>query len=293
MVVAFDDQIEIFFGEATPSQARVYARLSRGAWPTDAKLHGTISGPTCLYAQTLPSTYRFSDRGPGDSFVAEATVPDPCFWTPQLPYLYQIEIRVQRVNEVLAEASQPFGIRPLGVRGKSLIYAGKRCVLRGGLVKNSPALNMEDWHNSEAAMLFDKAPADDVLTIASRLGVMVIVGPIYDITTLRRLARHAAVGLVIRSVHTASNRSWSASVPNLPIAGIGMEAVDFIAQEAKVVVTPSDDGARIGRLASLFKGPIIAIRLREAFEDPIAVRQMCDQMQRDLAPYGDFAGYIA
>ncbi len=142
-------------------------------------------------------------------------------------------------------------------------------------------------------MLFDKAPADSLLTEASRLGVLVIVGPVYDTPTLNRLARHAAVGLAIRSIHTESDQSWSSSVPNLLIGGIGTESVDILAQETKVVVTPSDDGARIARLASVFEGPTIVIRGQEAFDNPSRVREMCDQMQRELAPYGDFAGYFA
>ena len=40
--------------------------------------------------------FAFVDRGPGASLLAEAIVPEPCFWTPEMPHLYQAEVQLRR-----------------------------------------------------------------------------------------------------------------------------------------------------------------------------------------------------
>ena len=65
-----------------------------------------------------------------NDIVAEAIAPDPCFWTPELPFLYGEEIVVSRGSEVVAKIERSLGIRRLGVRERSLLFDGKRFVLR-------------------------------------------------------------------------------------------------------------------------------------------------------------------
>src|SRR5690606_21870743 len=111
-------------GQASPAETRVYARLV-GEHPRDVQLSGTLSGPYCEYAHTLPATVRFTDLGPGPMPLAEAIVPDPCFWTPELPYLYQASVEVRREGNEIARLEQTFGFRPLGPRGRRFYYEGK------------------------------------------------------------------------------------------------------------------------------------------------------------------------
>jgi hypothetical protein len=151
----FDDALELFFGEASDARCRVYARLAEESRTAKApspcplpkgedfeaasndpllaelQLAGTVSGPVCPYAQTLPASFALSDRGPGTALLAEALVCDPCFWTPQLPYLYQVVVELRRGAQVIERAQRPFGIRRLGAQGRNLIFERKRWVLRG------------------------------------------------------------------------------------------------------------------------------------------------------------------
>src|SRR6516225_4867325 len=84
----------LFFGEANEAEARVYARLP-SAVPLDGyQLTGRLIGPECCFAKTLPATIPFVDRGPGNGLLTEAIVPDPCFWTPELPFLYRAIVEV-------------------------------------------------------------------------------------------------------------------------------------------------------------------------------------------------------
>ena len=76
-----------------------------GSSPSDQlQLTGTLAGPSCLYAKTLQATFSLVDRGPGESLLAEAIVPEPCFWTPEMPQLYQADVQLRRRGEILAHA---------------------------------------------------------------------------------------------------------------------------------------------------------------------------------------------
>jgi hypothetical protein len=47
------------------------------------RIEGLITGPYCAYARTLPATYPIRS--------GQVSIVDPCYWTPELPFLYQIE----------------------------------------------------------------------------------------------------------------------------------------------------------------------------------------------------------
>jgi hypothetical protein len=89
------DALELFFGEATDAEARVYARLPEDG-PLDGwEISGTLTGPECRFAQTLRATFSFRDLGPGQGLLAEAIATEPCFWAPDLPFLYRCSVGVQ------------------------------------------------------------------------------------------------------------------------------------------------------------------------------------------------------
>jgi hypothetical protein len=99
------DALELFFGEATDAEARVYARLPYDG-PLDGwRLTGTLTGPECRFAQTLPATFEFHDLGPGQDLLAEAIVTEPCFWTPDLPFLYRCSVGVPPLGGFVARVA--------------------------------------------------------------------------------------------------------------------------------------------------------------------------------------------
>ena len=125
----FSDRLELFFGEAADSLAHVYARLRGSDSHSQLQLTGTLRGPSCLYAKTLPATFSLADRGAGNSLLAEAILPEPCFWTPEMPQLYQADVQLRQHGEILAQASRSFAIRRLGAQRRKLMFDGKGWVL--------------------------------------------------------------------------------------------------------------------------------------------------------------------
>lgn len=84
--------LQIFYGKATDSLAYVYARMpSRAEW-IKPRLVGTVRGPRADGVRTLPTTVQLVDLGPGESILARAIVPDPGFWSPDVPAVYDVEV---------------------------------------------------------------------------------------------------------------------------------------------------------------------------------------------------------
>ena len=100
--------IELEVGDVSNMEARVYARY-RPVAGERIVLRGTLRGPYCERAHTLPAEYPFRDLGRGDA--AEAVVPDPCLWSAELPHLYHAEVEAMRGEEIVAEFRGPIGLR--------------------------------------------------------------------------------------------------------------------------------------------------------------------------------------
>src|SRR5262245_45045402 len=120
--------LDVFYGDLTVSRAYVYARLPRPADDSGLSLVGQVRGPRCRLAETLPVTSPLVDLGPGPTLLARALVPDPVFWSPDLPAIYDVTVNLLRGTEIVATAKRQIGLRSLGVRGRSLFLNGKRWV---------------------------------------------------------------------------------------------------------------------------------------------------------------------
>ncbi len=99
------EKLELIVGHVTAGESRLYARLDGLDPAAGWHLSGSIHGPECRFAQTLPATYKFHDRGPGPTLLAEAFVPDPCFWSPALPQVYRATIELRRADRAAAACS--------------------------------------------------------------------------------------------------------------------------------------------------------------------------------------------
>jgi beta-galactosidase/beta-glucuronidase len=106
--------IEIVVGDVTDVEARVIARY-HGA-KKDVVLRGTLRGPFCEKGRTLPAELIFRDFSNADRVQAEALVPDPCMWTPEMPHLYQADVEARQGERVLAEYHGTIGLCRLAPR---------------------------------------------------------------------------------------------------------------------------------------------------------------------------------
>jgi hypothetical protein len=286
----FTAGLEIFFGDVSDALCRVYARRS-GADSQDCTLSGTLSGPMCPYAHTLPVTLAFVDRGPGEFPLAEAYVPEPCFWTPEMPHVYRAQVQLCKDGRVVATAERIVGIRTLGAIGRKLLYDSKRWVLRGVRAAAVPATDLDEWRTSGAAMIVSN-PGDALCEQASRIGVLLVAElDAFENDEIRRLCRWPAVGMV--TLPAQSPVELGGLRHNLLLA----ERFDSgraiaPASWAQVAVCEASDPAEFAARTSSSPIAIIASRPVERLASVAEGRSRCDHLQRDLAGRGDVSGYI-
>jgi hypothetical protein len=307
----FSDRLELFFGEAADALAHVYARLRGSEHQCQLQLNGTLRGPSCRYAKTLQATFSLADRGPGDSLLAEAIVPEPCFWTPEMPQLYQAEVQLRRYGEILAHASRIFGIRRLGTLRQKLMFDGKGWVLRAVSRGEALPIELSQWRESDAAMLV-REPDDELCERASRVGVLLVAdldAPDSDTLStgergqregadsewarheIRRISRWPAVGMIVVPGRTTLDLT---DLPHNLLLAQRFRPEQPIAPAtwANLVVCEVADAnnwsARIGDC----KMPMIAARPAAKQIGVAEGRTLCDRLQRDLAGRGEIAGYI-
>lgn len=282
--------LDLFVGEATDAQCRVYARVENAT----GKLSGTITGPQCAYAQTLSASVDFNDRGPGKTLLAEAIVPDPCFWSPDLPHLYTVEMQLESDGQTLGQSRRLFGMRRLGARGRSLIFERERWVLRGVSYSGLTAEPIYQWHQAVAAMLVVN-PSDELCEEASRVGVLLVA----TVTAanrslpdeLRRLSRWPAVA-VIALEQPPSDLPLRSLAPNV-LLGQWFSAGEQVlpAPWANIALCRFESVAAFGRDSRDCRLPLIAVRSLPDIPSVGIAREHCDLLQADLAAVGDYAGY--
>ena len=336
------DALELFFGDATDAEARVYARLPGDA-PLDGwQLTGTLTGPECRFAKTLPAKFSFRDLGAGQGLLAEAIITEPCFWTPDLPFLYRCAVGVQpsgcRVAGAGGAAEAPvgstgkrslpvspdtgaslrsspghpaierlFGIRRLGAIGHSLYLDGERWVARGVCRDRADISDLADARESSAVLCLP-SPDDAFCLEASHLGVPLFVDLDGDeallLPEIRRLAQWPSVFAIILDhssaigpEHRAAARNtlFAVTWPRLSetrAASLGEprpRAVPDWAQLAICSAVSIDFFAAAIRDCQL---PVTAVRQISPNASIPQARSACDRLQFDLAPVGQFAGYL-
>jgi hypothetical protein len=323
---ALAGHLELFFGDAHDATARVYARLPCDETTTGYHLAGELIGPECRFAQTLSARVPFQDCGPGESLLAEAVVPDPCFWTPELPMLYRAkisgqgpEVRGQGLaatwgqglegfdrglvvtgsepeNKEFTTVERLLGIRRLGVRGSSLILDTDRWVARGIWLERIGADDLKAAREANA-VLGGPPPDDNICLEASRNGVPLLIelsGQAENlIAEVRRLGQWPAVFLLILEPRTAVDSAVRSAAKNLLFAArFAADAPIVPPHWAQVLLC--DVNAENQMPIGACQLPILA-RRRALPAGSVVIgkaRAACDRLQYDLAPVGDFAGYL-
>lgn len=298
--------LKVYFGDASPAEARVYAQLPAGADRSNCHLTGKISGPFCVYAHTLAPMISLrslgarSVEGANDSLLAEAILPDPCFWSAELPFLYRVQVELRNRDYTVATAEVSLGISALGARGRDLVWQGKRWVLRGARcvhVSNSP---LEHWR--EADMTLDvQEPTDDLCAQASRTGVGAVArisgSPARIESRLHELGRYPAVILAILQSDGPLDANIHQIAPNL-LLGELFEAGQELTPStwAKVAICADEVLADLAERASKCPIPVIADHSAGGLMNLAEGRAACDRLQADLASVAgaktSFAGYI-
>jgi hypothetical protein len=301
--------VDLFFGSADPAQARVYAAVTLAENHLHEldqfQLSGYLIGPTCDFAHTLPARIPFATRKTDNTLLSEAIVPDPCFWTPELPFLYRANLQLTKNQTVVQQHHGIVGIRRLGVRGRELYFEGKRFVLRGIHLtqgNNNPtetdlAFARETWTAAIVAR-----PSMQLCELANRRGLLLIAdlrtsngnhSPNAPAEAIHSVAQWPAVVMAIVDADSLPTLRRQGPSRNLLICQY-LPAAEWspASEHAQIIFADVGNAADFARHAKKCDRPVIAVRPLAQTAKIEDARAECDSLQRDLAPYGDFAGYI-
>ncbi|HEX4130023.1 MAG TPA: hypothetical protein VHZ24_08265 [Pirellulales bacterium] len=247
------------------------------------RFEGTIRGPFCEYARTLPSSIRFVDVSDERATLAKAIVIDPCFWTPEMPFLYRAEVELKRDTAAVGEFEFCFGIRRLIAVKRRLSFEGRWWVLRAVDRAFDEDAPWQTWRDQSAACVV-RSPSETILEEASRLGVL-LVAVEHDLERLPYLARWPAVGIIL------VRRGTRPAPMNLLVAQNVLVGEYFNSRQVVFPAAWSQIVAADPSVELVLTRPRVACRwvhdagLAEA-------RAQCDHLQRDLAGRGEYAGYM-
>jgi hypothetical protein len=259
---------------------------------------GQLEGPVCKFARTLSTSYKVSrPLGGADSgrALAESYVADPCYWTPALPFLYRLVGEVARADGTTLPLDRLIGFRRLRPERASLRLEGERVVFRGAAVASFGVDGLDDARNA-GTMLIVGESSEELCLAADGTGV----GLIADLrnqsspldATLRRLALHPSVMAVILDAEaTSAGRQAGLLVANGIRAAAEPSPADLHFAPNLFVVELSPGESPPAWMASS-RCPVIAVRRGAAYADFTGARAACDQLQADLAPEFNLAGYF-
>ena len=289
------ENLQIFYGDANAAETRLYVRLNGARRDEGLRLSGTVIGPECAYSHTLSATIRLIDRGATPALLAEAIVPDPCFWSPELPFLYRVSVGLGTLASNPPLVDRWMGIKPLGARDRRLVYAGATRVLRGGRPAEGESCNLSAWHAAEAAIDLEN-PGDRLLEEASRIGVWVVarVAQADAAVQLKRIARWPAVMLCVLPPEAELDAESAYDAAGVILAQeFTPDQPLELASWCRAVICRSDNAERIADWSKHVEVPVIACLRQPGGDEPGQIRAACDSLQRRLAGRGEFAGYLA
>ena len=280
VMCAYTEQLEVRTYHATESE--VYVKLLDVSDGQIQAIEAKLTGPHCERSHTLPVTFKTDQR-------SALLITDPCYWTPQLPFLYEVEFQLQLAEGKLATGKHTLGLCRWEVAGRNLVRERRRVVLRAVSVEEPYDENLLPAVAAEMALVV-RDPCASFLQRASELGVPLVIdlrGHLDELTS--RLVYYSwqpAVALVMLDAGVRDSSVTPTACVVSPPANLESAAL------ADVVAIELDDAQLPDAWAATCNRPVIAIRRLSSYAELRDARQACDQLQADLAPQFDLAGYL-
>ena len=293
MAESFSEQLDVFTHRATESDVLVeVCDMSRGRVRA---FRGQLRGPYCQRAKTLPASFPIG-RCQCDEKVSQCAtllVTEPCYWTPELPMLYDVELELELADGTTAAWRHTLGLRRWEIDGRRLFWERRRIVLRGIVAEDCTSEILPAAAEAEVALVV-RDPDESFMQRASDLGVPLMAdlrGYSGDLTPkLLSYAWQPSVALVLVDdrVASAHYKPHAVKIGCVFSPAYGFAAADW----ADVIVIELHETERPPAWAATCAKPVIAIRRGEAYAELAEARRGCDRLQAVLAPQFDLAGYF-
>jgi hypothetical protein len=302
--------LAVLLGRCDEMRAEVFVTMPTPGCGASGRLEGTLVGPECRRATTLPVTARLEPLPAAvdakGTAMARAILTEPSYWSPAVPSLYRLRGRLVDGSRVIAECDRLVGLRRLGIRGRSLWLDGRRWVPRAisgaGEPSDVEALRVE------AASLMIREPSASLIEATDAHGVPVLavlpaaadarfdVGRAADLITGWALHPSVMLAVIPGGVSEDDVRSLVNTARTTKGTLLLARAVPGNRPP------PASETAILGPLLVELAGDDLP---HDAWRDPPAVprlavrrqtvpkerrRAACDRLQADLAAWGLAAG---
>jgi hypothetical protein len=273
-MTSLNEQLEIFTHRASESEVLV----ELGDVPGIEVRSFQLCGPRCERAHTLPATFQANQSG-------TLLVTDPCYWTPQLPFLYDVELSLQLADGTTTTWKHTVGLRRWEIDGRNLFRERRRIVLRAVAVAEFDVADLAAAVEAEMALVV-LDPSEAFLQRASELGVPIVADLRGLSPSLTSYTWQPSVVLVLLDKATPKPHA-------IKTASVARPACGFAANTWPDAITIElSNSERPPAWAATCEKPLIAIRRQGAYAELAEARRACDQLQADLAPQFNLAGYF-
>jgi hypothetical protein len=302
--------LDVFWTELSPNRAVVYARLTDVDYHPGWRLSGTIRGPRSVRHQTLPATIPFKDLGAGPTHLARVVVPEPSYWSPESPNIYDVTIELRRDGAPTLVEKRMLGFKPIRAGERYLLREGKTWIPR---TMSLPRVDSRDYigeklsdfvANCRDAGLVLQVPmvkaAAGLRNVAAEEGLylLTMISPeMKSLGTIREQLRECSKYPSVTFVTVP----YYCAVPNDAVPEDGHNLIllqplsrgtpyepqgwaNAVAAGVWSLDDPEQDPVGINK-------PVL---IGEGYDTPIDAsnaRAYCDELQRRLAPLRQFAGY--
>jgi hypothetical protein len=162
-----------------PGEAEVRITVQPEFLDAQTELRGKLVGPRCHYASTVEVAYLAKPaRTPnGNSMTLRVTIPEPSFWEPETPFLYQGSVELWQNDERNGDFEFQYGLRQVQLGPRGLIVNGHRFLIRAIEAAASSHESQLSAHRPGAntMIMMHSTRAPELLEYADRLGFFVFL----------------------------------------------------------------------------------------------------------------------
>jgi hypothetical protein len=164
-----------------PAESEVRIAVYPERLTPTTEVRGRLTGPRSAYASTVEIAYRVQEVArAADHILARVVIPEPCFWEPQSPFLYEGPLELWQDGQRCDQTPVSHGLRSVRFTAQDLRLNGRPVVLRGTTRK--PA-SEEEARALRAAgydlvfLLDSRTDYPEVWARADRFGLFVLARP--------------------------------------------------------------------------------------------------------------------
>ena len=257
----------------------------------------SLRGPHCQFARTLPAEFSFSPIAT-QSEAHLAQVIDPCYWTPDLPFLYDLHLQIQMDDGQELEQTTQVGLTRWESHGQNLRLETRRIVLRGAGSTCPSGETLQAAREAQTALLISEIDPT-VCETADELGVALCLDlrgtSEADLSALASIQSSPSLFLAIVSPRQVVEQKILAQLPSHCLVAQHLSTsapIEEFLDSKPILAFDLKPGERPPAWVPKATRPVIAIRRGEDYTDLADARAACDRLQAELAPEFDFAGYF-